>query len=85
MLTGAIGSTGALCRETHTAINAGWARAILAVELEAVGRYTFSSARGAVVVCLAHVMQQLVVSEGDVDKDRADGTADVLTLLLWVA
>ena len=85
MLTDATGSTDALCRETHAVIHAGWESAILAVELEAVGRYSYASAGGIAVVHLACVTHQLGVSEGDFEKDRADSTADVQTLLLWVA
>src|SRR5690242_2643276 len=52
---GASWTTDAPFRETAEAIDAAKAGGILAVEMEAAALYTFAHARGARVLCLAHV------------------------------
>ena len=85
VLTGATWTTDAPFRETEAAIAAARSRGILAVEMEAAGLYAFAKARDRAVVCLAHVTNQMGTIEGDFEKGEADGTADALAVVSWVA
>ena len=78
---GASWTTDAPFRETPQAIAAAKARGILAVEMEAAALYSFAAARGAAVLCLAHVTNTMGETEGDFEKGEADGTRDALDLL----
>ena len=78
---GASWTTDAPFRETPQAIAAAKARGILAVEMEAAALYAFAAARGAAVLCLAHVTNTMGETEGDFEKGEADGTRDALDLL----
>ncbi len=81
MLTGASWTTDAPFRETETAIAAGRARGILAVEMEAAGHYAFAQARGRAVICLAHVTNQMGTIEGDFKRGEANGASDSLAVV----
>ena len=74
-------TTDAPFRETAAAVEAARAKGILAVEMEAAALYTFARQRNVAVLCLAHVTNQMGVTERDFEKGEADGTADALTLL----
>lgn len=78
---GASWTTDAPFRETAEAIEAARTRGILAVEMEAAALYTFAIARGARVLCLAHVTNTMGQAGQDFEKGEADGTADALALL----
>jgi len=78
---GASWTTDAPFRETAAAIEAAQARGILAVEMEAAALYAFAAARGAKVLCLAHVTNTMAQGGDDFEKGEADGTADALAVL----
>jgi uridine phosphorylase len=81
---GATWTTDAPFRETAAAIDACRARGILAVEMEAAALYAFARARRKPVLCLAHVTNQMAVSEGDFEKGEADGTQASLGVIAGV-
>lgn len=74
-------TTDAPFRETEQAIEAARARGILAVEMEAAALYAFGHARGAQVLCLAHVTNTMAQGGDDFEKGEADGTAEALRVL----
>ncbi|MEA2876380.1 MAG: hypothetical protein QOF14_1576 [Hyphomicrobiales bacterium] len=80
-IVGATWTTDAPFRETAQAIEAAKARGILGVEMEAAALYCFAQARGARVLCLAHVTNTMGQAAQDFEKGEADGTADALALL----
>jgi uridine phosphorylase len=80
-IVGASWTTDAPFRETSEAIAAARARGILAVEMEAAALYTFAAAKGAPVLCLAHVTNTMAQAGADFEKGEADGTRDALTVL----
>ena len=53
--------------------------------MEAAGLYAFAQARQKPVLCLAHVTNQMAVSEGDFEKGEADGAHDSLRVITGVA
>lgn len=75
---GAVWTTDAPFRETAAAIAAAAREGVLAVEMEAAALYAFAQARGAAVVCLAHVTNRMAQVEGDFEKGEADGSTDAL-------
>lgn len=74
-------TTDAPFRETAEAIEAARAKGILAVEMEAAALYAFARARGASVLCLAHVTNTMGLAEQDFEKGELDGTTDALRVL----
>ncbi len=82
---GAVWTTDAPFRETAVAIEGCRARGILAVEMEAAGLYAFAQARQRPVLCLAHVTNQMAVSDGDFEKGEADGAYASLAVIAGVA
>jgi uridine phosphorylase len=82
---GATWTTDAPFRETAVAIEACRARGILAVEMEAAALYAFAQARQKSVLCLAHVTNQMAVSDGDFEKGEADGAHASLAVIVAVA
>ena len=82
---GAAWTTDAPFRETAAAIEGCRARGILAVEMEAAGLYAFAQARQKPVLCLAHVTNQMAVSDGDFEKGEADGAYASLAVIAGVA
>jgi nucleoside phosphorylase len=58
---------------------------ILAVEMEAAALYSFAAARGAPVICLAHVTNQLGCVEGDFDKGDGNGAFGSIELITVLA
>jgi hypothetical protein len=46
------------------------------VEMEAAALYAFARARGAAVLCFAHVTNRMAQVEGDFEKGEADGVED---------
>jgi uridine phosphorylase len=80
-IVGASWTTDAPFRETAIAIESARASGVLAVEMEAAALYAFGSARGAAVLCLAHVTNTMGQSEQDFEKGEANGTADALKFL----
>lgn len=78
---GATWTTDAPYRETESAIRANRARGVLAVEMEAAALYAFAVARRKLVVCFAHVTNQMAQAGDDFEKGEADGALAGLTLL----
>ena len=83
--TGPSWTTDAPYRETETAINHARAMGARVVEMEAAALYAFARARGASVLCLAHVTNAMAQIEGDFEKGEADGAAEALRLLALTA
>ena len=81
VLTGASWTTDAPFRETAEAIEAARAKGILAVEMEAAALYTFARARGASLLCFAHVTNTMGQTHEDFEKGEQDGTTEALRLL----
>jgi uridine phosphorylase len=81
VLRGAVWTTDAPFRETEEAIAWAAAQGVLAVEMEAAALYAFARARGASVLCFAHVTNRMAQVEGDFEKGEADGVDDALRLL----
>src|SRR5216684_2990661 len=77
-VVGSTWTTDAPFRETAEAIEAARSKGILAVEMEAAALYAFSRAKGARVLCLAHVTNTMGRTEQDLEKGEADGTYDAL-------
>jgi uridine phosphorylase len=82
---GAAWTTDAPFRETASAIERCRARNILAVEMEAAALYAFARARQKPVLCLAHVTNQMAVSDGDFEKGEGDGAYASLEVIAAVA
>jgi purine-nucleoside phosphorylase len=70
----------AVSRDTE-AIEGARAKGILAVEMEAAALYAFARARGASVLCLAHVTNTMGMAGQDFEKGELDGTIDALRVL----
>ena len=85
VLRGATWTTDAPFRETAEAIAVMREKGLLAVEMEAAALYAFANARGASVLCFAHVTNQMGRIEGDFEKGEADGTVDALAVILAAA
>jgi uridine phosphorylase len=81
---GATWTTDAPYRETAEAITAARAEGILAVEMESAALYAFAQARGKVVLCFAHVTNQMGQA-GDFEKGEANGATASLALVHAVA
>jgi uridine phosphorylase len=82
---GATWTTDAPFRETTAAIQHARALGILAVEMEAAALYAFAEARQALVVCFAHVTNQMAQKSGDFEKGAENGSQDALHLIERVA
>ncbi len=83
---GATWTTDAPYRETETAIAAARALGVLAVEMEAAALHAFAAARGAKLVCFAHVTNTMGQADGnDFEKGEADGTVTALRLIAAAA
>jgi uridine phosphorylase len=80
-IVGSTWTTDAPFRETAEAIDAAKRRGILAVEMEAAALYTFSKARQANVLCVAHVTNAMGQAVQDFEKGSDDGTSDALQIL----
>jgi uridine phosphorylase len=81
VLVGASWTTDAPFRETARAIEAARARGVLAVEMEAAALYALAGAKGARVLCIAHVTNTMGLADQDFEKGEANGTGDALKLL----
>lgn len=85
VVTGASWTTDAPFRETAEAIESAKYQNILAVEMEAAALYTFAHARGAIVLCLAHVTNTMGQTHEDFEKGELNGAAEALALLEAIA
>jgi uridine phosphorylase len=78
---GATWTTDAPFRETAETIAAMKKKGLLAVEMEAAALYAFADARNKLVICFAHVTNNMARIEGDFEKGEADGTVDALAVI----
>jgi uridine phosphorylase len=78
-------TTDAPFRETAEAIESARSKGLLAVEMEAAALYAFAHARGADVLCLAHVTNTMGQAGQDFEKGEADGTTEALQVLEAIA
>jgi uridine phosphorylase len=85
VLAGATWTTDAPFRETQSAIDAMIERNLMAVEMEAAALYAFARARQKLVLCFAHVTNQMGRVDGDFEKGEADGSHDALQLITMAA
>ena len=85
MHNGTTWTTDAPFRETEAAISNSRDLGILAVEMEAAALYAFAEARQKVVVCFAHVTNQMARAEGDFEKGADDGSRDALQVITLAA
>jgi uridine phosphorylase len=81
VFVGSSWTTDAPFRETACAIEHARTKGVLAVEMEAAALYAFAHARGASVLCLAHVTNTMGQTEGDFEKGTAQGAEDALVML----
>jgi uridine phosphorylase len=49
--------------------------------MEAAALYAFAAARQKLVLCFAHVTNQMARVEGDFEKGEADGSVDALAII----
>jgi len=82
---GATWTTDAPFRETVEAIEAASRAGILAVEMEAAALYAFAKARNRLVLCLAHVTNQMALIDRDFEKGAADGAEISLKVIALAA
>jgi uridine phosphorylase len=82
---GATWTTDAPFRETAETIACMASKGLLAVEMEAAALYAFAEARQKMVLCFAHVTNQMATVAGDFEKGEADGTVDALAVIQAVA
>ena len=85
VVRGATWTTDAPFRETADAIAAMQKKGLLAVEMEAAGLYAFAAARHRLVLCFAHVTNQMGRIEGDFEKGEADGSVEALNVVVAAA
>jgi uridine phosphorylase len=78
-------TTDAPFRETAEAVEAAFAKGVMAVEMEAAALYTFARRHSVHVICLAHVTNTMGLADGDFEKGEAAGTTDALTILETIA
>ncbi|MET3808771.1 uridine phosphorylase [Nakamurella sp. UYEF19] len=80
VLTGTSWTTDAPYRETAAAIAHAQKLGVACVEMEAAGLYAYAAARGAAVVCLAHVTNTMATDGEDFEKGEAAGVHDALAV-----
>jgi uridine phosphorylase len=85
MLRGVTWTTDAPFRETQHAIDWAAAYGAQAVEMESAALYAFARARGAAVLCLAHITNAMAQTEGDFEKGEANGAEAALRVLAAAA
>ena len=84
-IRGGTWTTDAPFRETRSAIAAGTAAGLKAVEMEVAGLYAFAQARHKSVVCFALVTNQMAQAQGDFEKGPDDGAGHALALTVAAA
>src|SRR5713101_5861937 len=82
---GASWTTDAPFRETAAMIARCRAQGILAVEMEAAALYALAQARQYLIICFAHVTNQMGQSEGDFEKGEASGSETALYVVSQTA
>ncbi len=82
---GASWTTDAPFRETEQAIAAARQKGILAVEMEAAALYALAQAKAQMIVCYAHITNQMAQTEGDFEKGHAQGSLTALEVIKQTA
>lgn len=80
VLTGTSWTTDAPYRETATAIAHAQRLGVDCVEMEAAGLYAYAAARGAALVCFAHVTNTMATDGDDFEKGVDAGVHDALAV-----
>jgi uridine phosphorylase len=84
IFSGTTWTTDAPYRETEDVINYYKSKSIHAVEMEASALYAFAQARKKLVICFAHVTNQMASIAGDFEKGEHNGSVDALQVLFKV-
>lgn len=80
VLTGTSWTTDAPYRETTAAITQAQELGVACVEMEAAGLYAYAAARGAAVVCFAHITNTMATDGDDFEKGADAGVHDALAV-----
>jgi uridine phosphorylase len=78
-------TTDAPFRETQPALDRHAADGVACVEMEAAALYAYASARGAQVVCVAHLTNEMGRGDIDFEKGAADGATEALAIVARIA
>jgi uridine phosphorylase len=78
-------TTDAPFRETQRALDQHAADGVACVEMEAAALYAYAEARGAQVVCIAHLTNEMGRGEIDFEKGAADGATEALAIVACIA
>ena len=74
-------TTDAPFRETEVMIAWGREQGLLAIEMEAAALYALAEVKRYLIVCFAHVTNQMAQREGDFEKGNANGNLTMLALI----
>lgn len=85
VLTGSSWTTDAPYRETSTAIAHAQELGVACVEMEAAGLYAYAAARGAAVVCFAHITNTMATAGDDFEKGADDGVHSAMAVAVAAA
>ena len=78
-------TTDAPFRETQRALDRHAADGVGCVEMEAAALYAYAEARGARVVCIAHLTNEMGRGDIDFEKGAADGATEALAIVARIA
>jgi len=78
-------TTDAPFRETQRAVDRHAADGVVCVEMEAAALYAYAESRGAWVVCIAHLTNEMGRTEIDFEKGAADGATEALAIVARIA
>jgi len=81
VIRGVSWTTDAPFRETRCAIDVAASQGAVAVEMEAAALYAFAQVKGASVLCLAHVTNDMAVEAGDFEKGASNGAEQALKIV----
>lgn len=85
VFVGATWTTDAPFRETEAAIDYSGSQGILGVEMEASALYAFAEAKGHLVICFAHITNQMGNVENDFEKGEVQGSQDAIEVITQAA
>ncbi len=85
VVRGGVWTTDAPFRETDEAIAFAQSEGLLAVEMEAAALYALAQAKSLLIICFAHVTNQMARVENDFEKGEANGTKALVELAVKVA
>jgi purine-nucleoside phosphorylase len=81
VLRGATWTIDAPFRETEGAIESYRTQGLIAVKMEAAALYAFAQARQKLVICFAHVTNQMGLIEGDFERGLDNGAEEALSVI----